>query len=73
MGSVGISDEDKFVNDVVRDLTKAIPVNGEFSPNDLMSNSDVQAMVEAYTIQFGGNDDEILQKIQDKLEKALKR
>ena len=71
MGSIGISNEDKFVNDIVRDLTKSLPVSGDITPRDLMSNGDVQAMVEAFTLQYGGDDDKILQKIQDKLEKSL--
>ena len=74
MGSVGTSNEDRFIRDMVREATSVIPVDsaGGINPNDLMSNSDMQAIVEAYVLQYGGDEDEILNKIRDGIERALR-
>ena len=68
-----LSNEEKFIQDMINDITSNIPVdiNGNISPEDLISNSDLQAMVEAFTMQYGGNDDEILNKIRDGVDQKL--
>ena len=70
-GSVGSSNETKFVNDMIKSATSAIPINEVPNPSDLMSNGDVQSAVEAYVMQFGGDENAILDKIRDGIEKQL--
>lgn len=67
MGAVGTTAEDKFVNDMIKDAT-AFPENdGEY----YVSNSDVQSAVEAFVMQYGGNEEKILNKIRDGIDKAV--
>lgn len=63
--------EDKFVNDMVKSATSSLPINEVPNPSDLMSNSDVQSAVEAYVMQFGGNENAILDRIRDGIDKAI--
>lgn len=63
--------EDKFVNDMVKDATSSLPINEVPKPSDLISNGDVQSAVEAYVMQFGGNEEAILKRIQDGIEKVI--
>ena len=79
MGSVGASRNsanntnirDKFVNDMVREATSSIPVNGEFDASSLISNGDIQSAVEAFVIQFGGDEDEILRDIRNAVDAKI--
>lgn len=65
--------DEKFINDLVKEATAAIPVNGEFDADDLMSNGDIQSIVEAYAIMYKGvNEDKLLNEIRNRIDAQLK-
>lgn len=74
MGSTGKSQEERFIEDMVRDITSSIPVDESgLSADTLMSNGDIQGIVEAFTMRYGGDDDEILDKIRDRVNKLIRK
>ena len=59
--------DEKFVNDLVNDITKDVNANSD--PEDLISNGDVQSIVEAYAIMHKDvNEDKILKAVRDGVE-----
>jgi len=69
------SDYEQFIEDLVKDITKDISAEeGQMNPEELISNGDVQSIVEAYAIEHKGTDeDKMLNDIRDAVEKALKK
>ena len=64
------SDDDKFIDDLVADIIKDAGPDPALNPEHLMSNSDVQSVVEAYAIEHKGVDEnKMLDKIHSKLNK----
>lgn len=62
--------DEKFVNDLVNDITKDVNANSD--PEDLMSNGDVQSIVEAYAIMHKDvNENKILKAVRDGVEQKI--
>lgn len=65
---------EQFIKALVKDITKDIGAEeGQMNPEELISNGDIQSIVEAYAIEHKGTDeDKMLNDIRDAVEKALK-
>ena len=62
--------DEKFVNDLVDDITKDVNINS--NPEDLLSNGDVQSIVEAYAVMHKDVDeDKILKAVRDGVEQKI--
>ncbi len=62
--------DEKLVNDLVNDITKDVNANSD--PEDLISNGDVQSIVEAYAIMHKDvNENKILKAVRDGVEQKI--